>query len=287
MLVVTNDTLHPLRTYAGAAESRRARRPSVPCEVCAAGGAVSLRKGGTAELFPDAASVRAGRRVPRQPDEQRQRHRAIDPIQRQSAGEKFQIELYFGSDRRAARGQAAHHNPGGRPGCRCPISLHPYGSPHPDLYSSFTSHPCSYRHQRGQPGEEVRTSGGDRIFPKGLPVGTVTKVGNGADLFLNIRVRPAANLSKLEEAGYVEVEKSFKGRRPNTALRLTRQGREAFREYVRTMNSAGTAVTTAVKEAKMAVTGAMQKPEVKEAAVCTASPAHKFVFAVPLTTQPP
>jgi rod shape-determining protein MreC len=50
-----------------------------------------------------------------------------------------------------------------------------------------------------QPGEEVRTSGGDRIFPKGLPIGTVTKVGGGQDLFLNIRVRPAANLSKLEE----------------------------------------------------------------------------------------
>lgn len=50
-----------------------------------------------------------------------------------------------------------------------------------------------------RPGEEVRTSGGDRIFPKGLPVGTVTRVGNGPDLFLNIRVRPAANLNKLEE----------------------------------------------------------------------------------------
>jgi len=50
-----------------------------------------------------------------------------------------------------------------------------------------------------QPGDVVRTSGGDRIFPKGLPVGTVTRVNNGADLFLTIRVRPAANLSKLEE----------------------------------------------------------------------------------------
>jgi rod shape-determining protein MreC len=52
-----------------------------------------------------------------------------------------------------------------------------------------------------QPGEIVRTSGGDRIFPKGLPVGTVTRVANGtgSDLFLNIRLRPAANLSKLEE----------------------------------------------------------------------------------------
>jgi len=50
-----------------------------------------------------------------------------------------------------------------------------------------------------QAGEVVRTSGGDRIFPKGLPVGTVSQVGNGPDLFLTIRVRPAANLSKLEE----------------------------------------------------------------------------------------
>jgi rod shape-determining protein MreC len=50
-----------------------------------------------------------------------------------------------------------------------------------------------------QPGEVVRTSGGDRIFPKGLPVGTVSQVGNGPDLFLTIRVKPAANLSKLEE----------------------------------------------------------------------------------------
>src|SRR5215467_8112816 len=50
-----------------------------------------------------------------------------------------------------------------------------------------------------QAGENVMTSGGDRIFPKGLPVGTVTKVSPGSDLFLNIRLRPAANLNKLEE----------------------------------------------------------------------------------------
>jgi rod shape-determining protein MreC len=50
-----------------------------------------------------------------------------------------------------------------------------------------------------QPGEKVLTSGGDQIFPKGLPVGTVTKVSPGAELFLNIRVKPAADLSRLEE----------------------------------------------------------------------------------------
>jgi len=55
-------------------------------------------------------------------------------------------------------------------------------------------------------GETVLTSGGDQIFPKGLPVGTVTHVGNGKDLFLNIKVKPAADLSKLEEV-LVLVEK--------------------------------------------------------------------------------
>ena len=43
----------------------------------------------------------------------------------------------------------------------------------------------------------------------------------------------SAHMSKLEEAGYLEVEKSFKGRRPNTNLRLTTAGRSAFREYRR------------------------------------------------------
>jgi rod shape-determining protein MreC len=50
-----------------------------------------------------------------------------------------------------------------------------------------------------KPGEKVLTSGGDRIFPKGLPVGTVTKVFPGPELFLNIHVRPAADLNRLEE----------------------------------------------------------------------------------------
>jgi len=50
-----------------------------------------------------------------------------------------------------------------------------------------------------KPGEEVITSGGDRIFPKGLPVGTVASVDPGKDLFLNIRVIPSARLDRLAE----------------------------------------------------------------------------------------
>jgi len=41
----------------------------------------------------------------------------------------------------------------------------------------------------------------------------------------------STHMSKLEEAGYVAVEKSFRGRKPNTSLQLTKAGREAFRRY--------------------------------------------------------
>jgi len=45
----------------------------------------------------------------------------------------------------------------------------------------------------------------------------------------------SSHMTKLEEAGYLEVEKTFKGRRPNTMLKLTEQGRQAFQEYRRQM----------------------------------------------------
>jgi rod shape-determining protein MreC len=49
------------------------------------------------------------------------------------------------------------------------------------------------------PGEALLSSGGDQIFPKGLPVGTVSKVGPGKEMFLSIKVKPAADLNRLEE----------------------------------------------------------------------------------------
>jgi DNA-binding transcriptional ArsR family regulator len=45
----------------------------------------------------------------------------------------------------------------------------------------------------------------------------------------------SSHMSKLEEAGYIEVEKEFKGRKPNTMLRLTDAGRAAFRAYRQSM----------------------------------------------------
>jgi rod shape-determining protein MreC len=64
------------------------------------------------------------------------------------------------------------------------------------------------------PGDVIVTSGGDQIFPKGITVGTVMKVSPGADLFLNIRVKPTASLSRLEE---VLVITKKEDRAPNLA----------------------------------------------------------------------
>ena len=47
-------------------------------------------------------------------------------------------------------------------------------------------------------GERVLTSGGDQIFPKGLPVGTIGEVKRGGE-FLQVHVKPAAALNHLEE----------------------------------------------------------------------------------------
>ncbi|HEY44614.1 MAG TPA: transcriptional regulator [Anaerolineae bacterium] len=45
----------------------------------------------------------------------------------------------------------------------------------------------------------------------------------------------STHLSKLEEAGYVRIEKGFKGKKPHTMIRLTDQGRDAFRGYKQSM----------------------------------------------------
>jgi rod shape-determining protein MreC len=48
-------------------------------------------------------------------------------------------------------------------------------------------------------GARVVTSGMDRIFPRDLPVGTITEIKPGNLGFKQIRIKPAANLEKLEE----------------------------------------------------------------------------------------
>ena len=48
----------------------------------------------------------------------------------------------------------------------------------------------------------------------------------------------SSHLAKLEDAGYVEIKKTYLGKVPQTLLRLTRQGRAAFEDYRRRLNAA-------------------------------------------------
>ena len=48
-------------------------------------------------------------------------------------------------------------------------------------------------------GDELLTSGTDRIYPKGLNVGVIESIGPTEDLMKTARIRPAADLTRLEE----------------------------------------------------------------------------------------
>jgi DNA-binding MarR family transcriptional regulator len=41
----------------------------------------------------------------------------------------------------------------------------------------------------------------------------------------------STHLTKLEDAGYVSIKKTFQDKKPHTMIQLTDSGREAFREY--------------------------------------------------------
>ena len=83
----------------------------------------------------------------------------------------------------------------------------------------------------------------DRVIhgPARLMVMTSLYVLESADFVFLIRLTGltwgnlSSHLTTLEEAGYVELEKKIVGKRVNTMVALTRQGREAFRAWRKQM----------------------------------------------------
>lgn len=79
----------------------------------------------------------------------------------------------------------------------------------------------------------------DRLIhePARLLIVTILSTVESADfLFLQretelTKGNLSAHLSKLEEAGYVNIEKTFKGKLPLTVCKLTETGRQAFDGY--------------------------------------------------------
>lgn len=79
----------------------------------------------------------------------------------------------------------------------------------------------------------------DRLIhePARLLIITILSTAASADfLFLQretglTKGNLSAHLSKLEEAGYVKIEKTFKGKLPLTVCKLTAAGRKALVQY--------------------------------------------------------
>jgi DNA-binding MarR family transcriptional regulator len=47
----------------------------------------------------------------------------------------------------------------------------------------------------------------------------------------------SSHLSKLENEGYIEILKSFEGKRPKTVVHITQKGKKAFHEYIDQLKS--------------------------------------------------
>jgi len=48
----------------------------------------------------------------------------------------------------------------------------------------------------------------------------------------------SSHLSRLEDSGYIEIAKTYRGKVPQTLVRLTAAGRKAFEEYRRRLKGA-------------------------------------------------
>jgi len=83
----------------------------------------------------------------------------------------------------------------------------------------------------------------DRVIhaPARLMMLTYLYVVEHADFVFLMRVTDltwgnlSAHMSKLEEAGYVEVEKKFIGKKPHSIAKLTEEGRTAFQAYKKSL----------------------------------------------------
>ena len=79
----------------------------------------------------------------------------------------------------------------------------------------------------------------DRLVhnPSRLAIISVLAGCESADFtyLLNVTELNKGTLSKqltaLEDGGYIEIQKTFRNKRPNTSARLTSAGRRAFQEY--------------------------------------------------------
>jgi len=57
-----------------------------------------------------------------------------------------------------------------------------------------------------RPGDAVQTAGIDGVYPRGIPIGTVTSVSQGGQLFHNIQLAPAVDFGSLDQVYLLDHE---------------------------------------------------------------------------------
>jgi len=110
--------------------------------------------------------------------------------------------------------------------------------------STKVQHESSTRRFSVAPASEIATSL-DRLLHDRMRLGIVSALAAADDLsFTDLKSALNAtdgNLSvharKLEEAGYVSCKKTFSGRTPRTAYKLTASGRRALEKYLDHMDA--------------------------------------------------
>lgn len=95
--------------------------------------------------------------------------------------------------------------------------------------------------EKKQPTGRYAYDGLDRVIHEKARLGLLTSLAARAEgvLFTDLKVlcqltdgNLSRHLTVLQDAGFVEIWKGFKGKRPQTLCRLTESGRKRFLEYV-------------------------------------------------------
>ena len=100
-----------------------------------------------------------------------------------------------------------------------------------------------YKHKNNIRDEIIPPNSIDKLIhePARLNIMTRLYVVESADFLFMMRQTGltfgnlSAHMSKLEEAGYIEIIKEFIGKKPHTMLKLTEKGKQAFGEYRKQM----------------------------------------------------
>lgn len=128
-----------------------------------------------------------------------------------------------------------------------------------------------------QVGDKLLTSGGDDIFPKGMPLGTVLSIVKGKDSLLSVRVKPAANLNHLEEVLVITQQEE---RAPATADSTSTRAADILAEQLPSVPDKPASQKPATGEKTQeqkptAIAGAAGKPQIKPQTAHIGAPQSK------------